>query len=365
MPSHPAHLLSAVSDKLRPDQSKLDDLRARDQKPITEEDVDHLSRGHTLRSPLDGTYPLLRDVAPAAVAIALASLVGLSIFSATRWTIILGLFLGLVGLPILLPGKHKDKLKGYDPMLMLDSHEPLQDVLQTKTESSARAATPQLRHHRVSLSTPHKYFARIRQLNLTPLIRVELNPEIQMDAELNRALHTANLTHLKGKNHLIVNVLCGPRLLLRMAKYVVGSSALRKVGLLTGPQVTRLLQADERYNFVLARRPMRLVLSHLGPGDVGGLYAKHALLAELGRVIFAGELWKDERGTVHINNASGTYQPETELLPKVGAFLEAALQVEVQPHERKLDDDEEATTLTPEATSSAAGPKKPATKKKE
>jgi hypothetical protein len=347
MPTHPAHLLATVSDKLRVDQSGLNRLRDSDERRITEDDVDSLAKGHTLRSPLDGTYALLRDVAPAVIVLAIASLIGLSVFSATRWTIALAMLVGVVGAPILLPGKSNTKLKGYDPMLMLD-HDKLKNVLLTKTEASPKGT--KLRHHRVSLSTPHKYFARIRQLDLTPLIRVELNAEVPMNTDLKRALHTANLSHLKGKNHIIVNILCGPRLLLRMAKYVVGSSALRKVGHLTGLDVARLLQPHERYNFILATNPMRMVLSHIGPGDVGGLYAKHALLAELGRVVFAGELWKDSHGALHINNASGTYQPETELLPKVAEFLEEALQVRVRPHERKMDDEEIAAASASDAS---------------
>ena len=79
-----------------------------------------------------------------------------------------------------------------------------------------------------------------------------------------------------------------------------------------------------------------LVLSHVhvGSGPGGGLYAKHALLAELRPVSFASELWVDENQIVHVNNSSGTYRPDDALLPAVEKFLAKALGLTVHAHRR-------------------------------
>jgi hypothetical protein len=328
-------LTRKLSSEAQAVQAKLKDVNKEDQSPITDDDVDLLAHGHRLKSPLVGSYALLRDLAPATVAILLAFLVALLWMSPARSTVLVVGVALLLGLPVLLPKAHPSKVKAYDPLLMLAS-DPLRSN-DTGSEKVASLSPPSeaegVKHH-VSLSTPHRWFARIRQLDLTPLIRVELNPATRMPPPLPHALHTADMGHLTGGKHLVVNILCGPRLILRIAKYVVGSSALRKVGELTGKDIIRLLQPDERYNFILAQKPLRIVLSHVGPGEVGGMYAKHALLAELGRVVFAGELWKDGEGVVHINNASGTYHPEATLLPRVRDFMHEALQIPVEEHER-------------------------------
>jgi hypothetical protein len=215
--------------------------------------------------------------------------------------------------------------------------------------------------HAVYLSTPNALFARIRQLDLTPLIRVELSSSNSSNGTGPKNgggvilpfwladQHTPNLEHLKGSKRLIVNYLCGPRLVLRMARYAAGSHRWRPVGKLTGMQLLSLLLPHERYNFVLTSRPARIVISHVGPGSAGGLYAKHALLSELRRVAFAGELWLDERGVVHINNSSGTYQPRDALLPAVEKFLAAALQIQVHAHTRPDKDSADTTDGEEEA----------------
>ena len=60
------------------------------------------------------------------------------------------------------------------------------------------------------------------------------------------------------------------------------------------------------------------MLLHVDTGPGGGLYAKHALLANLCPVSFTGELmWVDESQIVHVNNSSGTYRPDDALLPAV------------------------------------------------
>jgi len=135
--------------------------------------------------------------------------------------------------------------------------------------------------------------------------------------------------------------------MLRMARYAAGCDHWRVLGKLTGKQVLHLLLPGERYNFIVASRPMRLVISHVGPGSAGGLYAKHALLAELAQVSFAGELWIGaDRRSIHVNNSSGTYQPEDKELRHVEKFLQAALQLEVHAHVRP---DKEQQTQTVES----------------
>jgi hypothetical protein len=205
-----------------------------------------------------------------------------------------------------------------------------QDAASPISFSSASAYFPM---HRVFLSTPNALFARIRQLDLTPLIRVELSPRIHMPFS-PADQHKPDTTHLKGSHHIVVNCLCGPRLVLRMARYAAGSHHWRSIGSLGGAQIISLLLPHERYNFMLASKPARIVISHVGPGTAGGLYAKHALLSELHNVAFAGEMWVDEKHRVHVNNSSGTYMPKDELLPAVEQFLKQALGVDVHAHVR-------------------------------
>lgn len=212
----------------------------------------------------------------------------------------------------------------------------------------------QLATHRVSLSTPHALVSRIRQLDLTPLIRIDLAPTRRslFPASLDRQ-HLPDLHHLKGGKHFVVNVVCGPRLMLRMAKWAVGSHRFKSIGALTGKQILSLLKLHERYNFILADHPPRIVISHVGIGQVGGLYAKHALLSELGRVSFAGEMWVDESRCLHVNNSSGTYQPKDDLLEDLQRFLGQALQIEVRAHRRPNKDEQDEETIKQEAESAA------------
>ena len=86
---------------------------------------------------------------------------------------------------------------------------------------------------------------------------------------------------------------------------------------------------------------------------MGGLYAKHALLSELGRVSFAGEMWLDESRCLHVNNSSGTYQPKDDLLEAVQQFLSQALQIEVRAHRRPNKDEEDEAAMA-EADENAA-----------
>jgi len=206
--------------------------------------------------------------------------------------------------------------------------------------------------HQVFLSTPHALFSRIRQLDLTPLIRVELSPRVALPFALADQ-HSPNTDHLKGSKRVVVNYLCGPRLVLRMARYAAGSHRWRPLGSLSGMQLLSLLLPHELYNFVLTSRPLRVVISHVGPGTAGGLYAKHALLSELHNVAFAGELWLDERSVVHVNNSSGTYKPKDRLLPAVEKFLAATLQIQVHAHKRPDKDEQQDTQ--PVTTTSPAG----------
>lgn len=290
---------------------------------------------------------IARDLAPPLLLLAWILLVS-SFFMRVSYSMLLILFLiSVVGAPMLLPSSRAVQ-QAYDPLLRLATPAPAAAAAmgsspnKVETDDGAELSThAHSSKHLVSLSTPHKVIAHIRQLDLTPLIRVEFDPHhTRLKSPLADSIRTPNITHLRGTKHVIVNMICGPRLLLHMAKSIIGSTRLRQVGHLAGPDIIRLLVPGDRYNFILARHPLRIVLSHVGRGSIGGLYAKHALLASLGHCIFAGEMWIDEddqqagRRRIHINNASGTYRPELELLEPMKEFLQEALQIEVQEHER-------------------------------
>ena len=138
----------------------------------------------------------------------------------------------------------------------------------TKESGSTSDDGEQLAVHQVSLSQPHKLASRIRQLDLTPLIRIDLAPSSRSKFPAALSVeHPPDTTHLKGGKHFLVNVVCGPRLVLRMAKYAVGSHRFKSIGALTGRQILTLLKCHERYNFILANRPPRIVISHVGIGQ--------------------------------------------------------------------------------------------------
>jgi len=200
--------------------------------------------------------------------------------------------------------------------------------------NAAASASPVL--HRIWRTRPHRYLSKLTMLDVTPLIRITLSPTASMPYDMDSVKELqADLSHLSTGKAIIVRHICGPRSLIRLAKAAVGP--FRPYGLMSGMEFLRGLRRHERYNFILADRPRRLVLSHVGHGEVGGLCAKHALLAELGPVVFAGELVIDDELTCHVNNNSGTYRPTKDLLPQIGTFLQEALQIKVVPHERTDD----------------------------
>lgn len=261
---------------------------------------------------------ILKDVAPGGFLTLVAFMIGLMVFKTWLTLLIFIVFFMVVILPYLLP---KVSLPSYDPLLMLETDEKLfkdttalvnqvdplspesppttskLDLLkgsdkalsegksppptQFQTESKARiealteqkfpSSTASASYtHFVSLSQPNRVFASIRQLNLTPLIRIEFDRDAKFPFALTRkSSHLRpDLSHLRGSKHVVVNIVCGPRLMLRVAKYVVGASTLRPVGRFGGHQIIRLLLTEQRYNFIIAEKPPRMILSHIGEGEV-------------------------------------------------------------------------------------------------
>lgn len=65
------------------------------------------------------------------------------------------------------------------------------------------------------------------------------------------------------------------------------------------------------------------------------ILSKHVLMSGYSKfVLFAGEIWKDENGVIHVNRNSGTYQPSPEQLDAMVEFLRALF-----PHLTIVKDD--------------------------
>lgn len=73
----------------------------------------------------------------------------------------------------------------------------------------------------------------------------------------------------------------------------------------TGPrtELTQLLMPKQKYNFIIDDH--RLAFSEASDNGIRDLFGKHRTLAQpTGSVLFAGEMWVDETGILHISNAS-------------------------------------------------------------
>lgn len=94
-----------------------------------------------------------------------------------------------------------------------------------------------------------------------------------------------------------------------------------------------------KYNLVLLgnQTESRFVLARITSGAklVDWILSKHVLMSGYAEhVVFAGEIWKDEAGVIHVNRNSGTYQPSEEQLDAVVEFLKALF-----PHFTIVKDD--------------------------
>ncbi len=83
-------------------------------------------------------------------------------------------------------------------------------------------------------------------------------------------------------------------------------------------------KAPNKYNLVITDESISVARISVRAKVVDWILAKHVLMSGYHpRVRFAGEIWKDQEGVIHLNRNSGTYQPSEEQLQAAAAFLRA------------------------------------------
>ncbi len=87
--------------------------------------------------------------------------------------------------------------------------------------------------------------------DLTPLIKVHLSPQTHWPFVLADQ-HTPDISHLKGAAENSSYSICVA------LRYAAGCAHWRNIGKLSGAQLLSLLLPHERYNFILASRPLKL-----------------------------------------------------------------------------------------------------------
>ncbi len=111
-----------------------------------------------------------------------------------------------------------------------------------------------------------------------------------------------------------------------MVKWVRGRLADPKkwssMGDLDGGQIRDALQTGVKYNYVICGDKI-FIGSIFGKNPKWDNWlSKHVLIAGYDKdVRYAGEFWKDDVGTIHFSNNSGTYRPDAKFLPNVEAVL--------------------------------------------
>jgi hypothetical protein len=89
---------------------------------------------------------------------------------------------------------------------------------------------------------------------------------------------------------------------------VVRNGEAETISLTDNADFLKELQVGVKYNFAILDD--RLAITKTGPSKLENWLSKHLMLrGKDGSVHYAGELWKDENGVLHINNASGTFKP--------------------------------------------------------
>jgi hypothetical protein len=122
-----------------------------------------------------------------------------------------------------------------------------------------------------------------------------------------------------------------------MQRLVCGSldATFRPAGAVDGAQLMALLDESRPdrprpYNVVLTRDTLTFVQ------DTPWLISKHALASHYADACFAGAMWKDALGRLHVSAASGTYLPSPETLERAMRFFDALLP-EVERVEERSD----------------------------
>jgi hypothetical protein len=87
---------------------------------------------------------------------------------------------------------------------------------------------------------------------------------------------------------------------------------------------THSQRARNIYNLVLTDEHIIIARISIRARIIDWILSKHVLMSGYHPAVrFAGEIWKDEHGVIHINRNSGTYQPTLEQLQSAAAFLRA------------------------------------------
>jgi len=82
--------------------------------------------------------------------------------------------------------------------------------------------------------------------------------------------------------------------------------------------------SSNKYNLIITRRKITIARINVLAKLVDWVLSKHVLMSGYASdVIFAGEIWKDALGVIHVSRNSGTYRPTEEQLDLAVAFLRA------------------------------------------
>ncbi len=81
---------------------------------------------------------------------------------------------------------------------------------------------------------------------------------------------------------------------------------------------------SNKYNLVITNKKIIVARTTVGVKIVDWVLSKHVLASGYDPdVLFAGELWKDSDGIIHINGNSGTYRPSDNDVLAVGRYMQA------------------------------------------
>ncbi len=91
---------------------------------------------------------------------------------------------------------------------------------------------------------------------------------------------------------------------------------------------------NNKYNLVVLKEKNKagqdvttFILARITSGAklLDWILCKHVLMAAYSELtFFAGEIWKDEKGVIHFNRNSGTFQPSAEQAEAMEAFFSEA-----------------------------------------
>ncbi|HMO23951.1 MAG TPA: hypothetical protein PKC98_23550, partial [Candidatus Melainabacteria bacterium] len=79
-----------------------------------------------------------------------------------------------------------------------------------------------------------------------------------------------------------------------------------------------------KYNIVMTSKTITIASTSVAVKVIDWLLSKHVIVSGYSHDDrFAGEVWKDVEGIIHLNPNSGTFQPSQEQLIKAGQFMKA------------------------------------------